>query len=142
MKEKFFRIYSISIGASLVLLGAWYGIAVRSLMEVQLPGIRNNFVFDMAAIFSFLPYCMLMTSIFLFCSGKRIALYLLLVSIALPFMSIIFIAVAWKIFLPNLDLLLVRGFTVVSVGASPFIGFLSLILLFPIFFKQNSMGSV
>jgi hypothetical protein len=46
------------------------------------------------------------------------------------------IAVVWKLFLNNLDLLLVRSFTVVFIGGSPFVGLLSLILLLPIFYQK------
>ncbi len=136
LNKNMFRTYSIAIGAALILVGVLYGSVVKGRMETLLPWLRNDLIFDMAAIFSLLPYFILIASIFLFCSGRRIALYFLIVSIALPFLGMLLIAVVWKLFLTNLDLLLVRSFTVVFIGGSPFVGLLSLILLLPIFYQQ------
>lgn len=131
------KIYSVAISVVLVFLGVWYVFVVRDRMETYLPSIRNNAIFDFAAIYSLLPYFLLISSVWLFYYGRRIAFWLLLASMALPFVSIVFLAVAWTLFFPELDLLFRRVFAVVFVGGGPFISILSLILLFPIFSKYK-----
>lgn len=95
------KIYSVAISVVLVFLGVWYGFLVRDRMETYLPSIRGNSIFDFAAIFSLFPYFLLILSVWIFCCGRRISLWLLIASMLLPFVSIVVLAAAWTLFFPN-----------------------------------------
>lgn len=136
------KIYSVAIGVVLVLLGVWYSFFVRDRMEAHLPSIRNNPIFDFAVIYSLSPYSLLILSVLLFCCARRIAFWLLLASMVLPFVSMFLLAVAWTLFFPVSDSLFKHVFAVVFIGGAPFISILSLILLFPIFSKYKNASRI
>ena len=131
----FLKIYSVAMGVVLVCLGVGYGFAVRNRMETILPGIRDNSIFDYAPIYSLFPYVLLILSVGIFCYNRRIAFWLLVASIVLPFAGIFFLAAAGTLFFSESDSLLKHVFWVVFAGGGPIISILSLILLFPIFLK-------